>query len=391
MADICSAVRGFLQGDTTPVGFCHTTIVLIPKTSKPKRLLNFRPISLCNVLYKIASKVLANRLKMVLPNIISSEQSAFVPGRLITDNVLVAYECMHTIRRQKSNTPFFALKIEMMKAYDRVEWKYLEGVMKKMGFSEDWIKIVMRCVTKVQYAVKVNGELSQPFVPTWGLRQGDPISPYLFLLCAEGLSCLLKKKEAEGKIKGMRNGKSAPAISHLLFADDNIFFTRGDAKNLQALNEVLQTYSEGSGQRINFEKSSIFFGVHCPEHIKDRIMSYLNVRCEVLQTNYLGMPSGVRRSPTNTFNFLPDRMWKKIRGWSDRPLSRAGKEIMLKSVIQAISIYVMSCFRLPATICDRMRTTISNHWWGIEDSKKKMHWRSWEWLTTPKAIGGMGF
>jgi len=193
-ADICSAVRGFLQGDTIPDGLCHTTIVLIPKTSKPERLLNFRPISLCNVLYKIASKVLANRLKTLLPDIISNEQSAFVPGRLITDNVLVAYECMHTIRRQKSKTPFFALKIDMMKAYDRVEWKYLEGVMNKMGFSNDWIKTIMRCVTHVQYAVKINGELSQPFIPTRGLRQGDPISPYLFLLCAEGLSCLLKKR-----------------------------------------------------------------------------------------------------------------------------------------------------------------------------------------------------
>ena len=120
-------------------------------------------------------------------------------------------------------------------------------------------------------------------------------------------------------------------------------------------------------------------------------MTCLNVRCVAIQTNYLGMPSWVGRSPTNTFNFLPDRMWKKIRGWSDRPLSRAGKEIMLKSVIQAIPLYVMSCFRLPVAICDRMRTTISNHWWGIEDGKKKLHWRSWEWLTTPKAMGGMGF
>jgi len=84
-------------------------------------------------------------------------------------------------------------------------------------------------------------------------------------------------------------------------------------------------------------------------------------------------------------------MWKRIRGWSDRPISRAGKEIMLKSVIQAIPIYVMSCFRLPVSICDKMRSTILNHWWGVEDGKKKMHWRSWEWLTTPKSMGGMGF
>jgi hypothetical protein len=105
------------------------------------------------VIYKIASKVLANRLKRVLPDIISNEQSAFVPGRLITDNVLVAYECMHTIRKQKANTPFFALKIDMMKAYDRVEWRYLKGVMCKLGFFDEWVSTVMRCVTNVRYAI----------------------------------------------------------------------------------------------------------------------------------------------------------------------------------------------------------------------------------------------
>jgi hypothetical protein len=135
-----------------------------------------------------------------LPSIVSEHQSAFVPGRLITDNALVAYECLHTIRQQRSNRPYFALKVDMMKAYDRVEWKYLEGCLLKLGFSQSWTSTVMRCVTSVRYAVRINGELTDPVVPTKGIRQGDPISPYLFLLCTEGLSCLLQQREAQGEL-----------------------------------------------------------------------------------------------------------------------------------------------------------------------------------------------
>jgi hypothetical protein len=331
-----------------------------------------------------------NRLKLLLPNIILDEQSAFVPGRLITDNVLIAYECMHTIRRQTAKPPFFALKIDMMKAYDRVEWAYLEGVLQKLGFAPTWIKSVMRCVSFVRYTVKINGEMSDPFTPTWGLRQGDPISPYLFLLCAEGLSCLLKEEERNGRLKGLRNGADGPAISHLLFADDSIFFTRSDERSVNTLHAVLETYSEGSGQKINLQKSSLFFGNSCPDDIKQRVKMSLNVQNEALQSTYLGMPTYVGQSQINAFNFISESMWKRVQGWSDKPLSRAGKEVMLKSVAQAIPTYVMSCFQLPVGICEKMRSTISNHWWGFEGGKRKMHWRSWDWLTTPKSMGGYG-
>lgn len=166
-------------------------------------------------MYKIASKVLANRLKVILPHIISPLQSAFVPGRLISDNTLVATEIahfMHRIRRQ--NDGFFSLKLDISKAYDRLEWGFLEAILTKMGFVRSWIEVILCSLKSVSYSILINGESGGYIVPTRGIRQGDPLSPYLFILCAEGLSSLITQSIHAGMLKGLSVCPGAPVVHH---------------------------------------------------------------------------------------------------------------------------------------------------------------------------------
>lgn len=192
-----------------------------------ERMTDLRPIALCNILYKVLSKVLANRLKCILPDIIGEQQSAFIPGRNITDNVLLAFEMIHHMKqKKKGSVGEVALKLDMSKAYDRVEWTYLRSRMQNMGFEDKFIKWFLLCVTTVQYEVCFNGQSVSPIHPSPGLRQGDPISLYLFLLCVEGLSDEIRKAAEEGSLHGCKISETAPAITHLLFADDSFLFSK---------------------------------------------------------------------------------------------------------------------------------------------------------------------
>lgn len=174
---VCNAVLEFLNHDVFHVNINTTNIALIPKSKTPSHLVDYRPISLCNVIYKLIVKVLAIRMKKVLPYIISPTQNAFIPGRLITDNVLVACEALHTMdARMKWNEGYVALKLDMSKAYDKVEWEFLEAIMRNIGFGDRWVRLTMTCVRTVTYLVLINGQPNCRIFQSRGIRQGDPLS-----------------------------------------------------------------------------------------------------------------------------------------------------------------------------------------------------------------------
>jgi hypothetical protein len=369
-----------------------TYISLIPKKKNPEKMSDYRPISLCNVLYKILSKVLANRLKTILPVIISDSQSAFVPGRMITDNVSVAFEVLHKVRaKRKGKKGEMAVKLDMSKAYDRVEWFFVEAIMRKLGFEEKWIMMIMECIKTVQYSILLDGVPKGYIIPSRGLRQGDPLSPYLFLLCAEGLSALLQKSSLGGRLKGLQTSRLGPWVSHLFFADDSLLFGKASLAESREFMAILQLYEASSGQQLNREKTAIFFSPNTSPATRKSIQDFWGSSGVQNFDKYLGLPALIGRSKRAIFNGLKERIVCRLQGWKEKFLSKAGREILIKAVAQAIPTYTMNCFRLPKTWCDEVNSLIAKYWWGQNTDKRKIHWLKWDKLCTAKEDGGMGF
>ena len=253
----------------------------------------YRPISLCNVLYKIFSKVLANHLKTILPTIITEHELAFTKDRLISDNILVAFETLHCMHKHNSSTTrFMTLKLDMSKPFDRVEWTFLEDLMTKIGFSEKFITLSMICVKTVTYSILVNGEPKGFIQPSRGIRQGDPLSPFLFLLCTEGLNGLIKHVEMNGDIHGFSLCRSGPKLTHLLFADDSLLFCRVTVEECGNVLNILEAYEGASRHKINRSKITLFFSKSTSDDIKSNIKLTLGV-LEILQyEKCLGLTKG---------------------------------------------------------------------------------------------------
>ncbi|KAL4303922.1 hypothetical protein GQ457_10G015640 [Hibiscus cannabinus] len=218
-SDFIQLCLDLLHGSADLATFNRTVLVLIPKVASPDSMRQFRPISLCTVIYKMISKVLVNRFKSILPLCISPNQGAFVSGRSITDNILIAHELIHSLSSIGTG-PYqgVTIKLDIEKAFDRVEWFFLRDVMLRLGFDVSWVSLILRCITTVSFNVRINGSLSREFHPQRGLRQGDPLSPFLFLLCTQALSALLTAEQSSSGLVGLGASRNGPRINLLLLS-----------------------------------------------------------------------------------------------------------------------------------------------------------------------------
>jgi len=239
--------------------------------------------------------------------------------------------------------------------------------------------------------ILINGQPSKPISPERGLRQGDPLSPYLFILCADVLSGLLSKEAKLNKIHGIQVARKAPKISNLLFADDSLLFARANIVEAEKILQILHSYQLASGQVVNLDKSEASFSRNVLKEEKEMICNKMNVKTVMSHTRYLGLPVVFGRSKKEIFSFVIDRVWKKLKGWKEKFLSRAGKEVLIKAVAQAIPSYIMSCYKLQEGCCNEIEGLLSKFWWGAKEGGRKIHWMSWERLSKAKIKGGMGF
>lgn len=371
-----------------PRSFTATMIVLLPKKENPQTWSDYRPISLCNVTNKVISKIISTRLAPLLPTLKAPNQSGFIKGRLLNDNVLLAQELIRDLPNC-SPTPNVAIKLDMAKAYDRVQWSFLIKVLRRMGFPATWISLIERCINSCWFSILINGTPAGFFKSSRGLRQGDPLSPSLFILAAEYLS-----RSLDNLILGRRNMKYVTTrygleISHLAYADDVIVFTQAKRESLQQLVECLRHYEAASSQKVNMEKSQFYVDDKHARwaHDIERIGGFQQGEFPFI---YLGVPIFKGRKKTDMFIFLREKISARIHSWSHKFLSFGGRLTLIKSTLGAIPLHVFQVLEPTKAATQQMASLIAKYFWGSTQEKRATHWVNWEQMCHPVIEGGLG-
>ncbi|GAA0151699.1 reverse transcriptase [Lithospermum erythrorhizon] len=318
-----------------------TTIALIPKTTNPRTVAEFRPIACCNNLYKCVTK------------------------NLIGDNIHMLQELVQGYRKEDGNSRA-ALKIDLKKAYDTIEWGALWCVMEDMKFPPRFIYLVQQCVEGANFLICINGTLKGWFRSSRGVRQGDPMSLYLFLMVLEDLE-----------------------ITHLSFADDMILLSSANASNFKAIKEVLEEFGELTGLQLNCQKSKIYFG-STKQEVKTQIRKLMGMEEDSLLMTYLGIPLSSRKLGKEDYSKLIAKICNSISNWQARHLSLAGIALLIRTSIFGLQNFWCSQVPIPKYVIEEVESRIRSFLWSGKEGGRSIAKVSWNTICLPLK-GGLGF
>ncbi|XP_057419026.1 uncharacterized protein LOC130713258 [Lotus japonicus] len=368
----------------------ETLIVLIPKIDSPERITHYRPISLCNVIYKTITKVITNRLRSAMGDLVSPNQCSFVPGRHSSDNIIIAQEVFHSMRSRKGAKGWMAMKVDLEKAYDRLSWSFLLDTLRLIGLDDHMCSLIMQCVSSCRYQVCFNGDRTDSFIPHRGLRQGDPLSPYLFVLCMERLAHKINDAITDGGWKPVRLSRNGPPISHLFFADDLLLFGEASMEQMETVMTCLGDFCSASGMKVSIAKTRMMISSNVGTHVASQLSHVAGVALTSDLGRYLGVPLVHKRVTATNYQYILDRTQRRLSSWRTHVLNFAGRVTLTKSVIAALPTYCMQTDLLPKVVCNKLEKIQRDFIWGSAEGNRSSHPVAWSKLCRPKQEGGLG-
>ncbi|KAL7587442.1 hypothetical protein Lser_V15G40495 [Lactuca serriola] len=349
--DIIRFVKYFESTGSIAPGCNSSSITLIPKVNDPLSLGDYRPISLIGCMYKVVANLLANRLKQVIDSVVDKVQSAYIQNRFILDGPLIINELLSWAKQQKKK--IFLFKIDFEKAFDSINWGYLDSVMDQMNFGRKWTRWITCCLSSSKASVLVNGAPTTEFPISKRVRQGDPLSRFLFILAMEGLNIAIRSACEKALFHGVKLPRDGPSVSHLFYADDAIFFEEWNIYSIKNLSRILKSFHISSGLKVNFFKSRIF-GVGVSKTELSKTAQVLDCLQGDFPFTYLGVPVGADMALKKNWKPILDKFSSKLSSWKAKSLSFGGRLTLIKSVLDCLPTYYMSLFKDPQGIIDQL-------------------------------------
>ena len=384
--DVCDSVKDFFASGRLLKQINHSVIALIPKNANASTPSDFRPISCCNVIYKVISKILSARLAQALSAVIGPMQSAFLGGRRMSNNIHLLQELLRLYGRKRAS-PRCMIKVDFRKAFDSVQWVFIRRLLMMFGFPMRFIHWIMTCVESTSYSISVNGHLFGHFEGRSGIRQGDPLSPYLFIACMEYFSRMLLTASTTSGFK-FHPQCDIHKICHLAFADDVMLLCRGDIKSVRTLLDELGKFGKVSGLQMNPGKSSIYFG-GVGNLAKQAILLDTGLSEGSFPVRYLGVPLSPHRLLASQFTPLLQDLELTVQAWMGKNLTYAGRLELLHSVLYGVVHFWLSIFPVPSNVITGIVKICRNFLWAGDIKKSHSALVAWKNICLPKSEGGL--